>query len=321
MKPAALSFCGLLVALACSPAFAEPQALITVAPNNFSPGQNISNSTAGARLLALAAVPNPDPNFPGTTIAQYFPVYAQPVAVGCGAFFIPCSLGGSLTLGYSPTTGTFADILWGEENDAVNSGCLIRPNGLFCITDAPVLRVNFDVPTNFVTAAVGVFDDDGSVIEAFDVNGNSIARCIVFPSETMPIDVPSGCAPAIIAQGGIGWFQVTISRPTADISFVLIGGFGNVRPIAQMQFDSPVSLQLARLLTRVKGVGPGKALANDVMFAQTYYSVGDIPSTCVELTDLATTAKSQSGKKINNLTASQLLATAQAIEVALNCKY
>jgi hypothetical protein len=320
MKPAAPLFCGVLLTLACSPTFADPQALITVNPNNFAPGQNISNATAGAQLLALSAVPNPDPNFPGTTIAQYLPVYAQPVAVGC-SFGFPCALGGTLTLGYSPTTGTFADILWGEENDAVNSGCLIPPNGLFCITDAPVLRVNFDVPTNFVTAAVGVFDDDGSVIEAFDGNGQSIARCIVFPSEIMPIDIPPGCASAIIAQGGIGWFQVTISRPTADISFVLIGGFGNVRPTAQVQFNSPVSVQLAGLLTKVKRVGPGKSLANAVMFAQTYYAVSDIQATCATLTGFMGTVSSQSGKHIDKLTATQLLATAHAIEVALNCKY
>ena len=319
MKPTAPLFCGVLLTLACSLAFAEPQALITVAPNNFSPGQNISNATAGARLLALAAVPNPDHSFPGTTIAQYLPVYAQPVAVGC-TFGFPCALGGSLTLGYSPTTGTEPEILWGEENDAVNSGCLIPPNGLFCITDAPVLRVNFDVPTNFVTAAVGVFDDDGSVIEAFDGNGQSIGRCIAFPNST-PLDDPPGCASAIIAEGGIGWFQLTISRPTADIRFVLIGGFGNARPTAQVQFNSPVSVQLAGLLTKVKGVGPGKSLANAIMFAQTYYAVPDIQATCATLTGFMSEVRAQSGKKINKLTASQLLATAQAIEVALNCKY
>ena len=59
MKPAAPLFCGFLVTIACSPAFAEPQALITIDPNNFAPGQNISTGTIGAQLRALYVVPNP----------------------------------------------------------------------------------------------------------------------------------------------------------------------------------------------------------------------------------------------------------------------
>jgi hypothetical protein len=108
--------------------------------------------------------------------------------------------------------------------------------------------------------------------------------------------------------------------PPADVSFVLIGGFETDRPIAQVQFNSPVSLQLAGLLTKVKGVGPGKSLANAIMFAQTYYAVPDIQATCATLTGFLSTVSSQSGKKIDKLTASQLLATARAIEVALKCQ-
>ena len=61
-------------------------------------------------------------------------------------------------------------------------------------------------------------------------------------------------------------------------------------------------------------------LIKAIMFAQTYYAVHDIQSTCATLTGFMSTVSAQNGKKINKLTAAQLLATAQAIEVALNCQ-
>jgi hypothetical protein len=321
MKPAAPLFYGVLLTLACSPTFAEPQALITVAPNNFSPGQNISNATTGAQLLALTQVPNPDPNFPGTTIVQYLPVYAQPVAASCN-FGVPCALGGNLALGYSPTTvpSTFP-ILWGDINLA--GQCLIPQ--LDCFTGGTALRVNFDVPTNYMTAAIGYFLEDLSGIQAFqafDGNGQMIAQCLGNLG-TGPIAIPPGCATVIVAEptlGQSGWAQFTISRPTADVSFVLIGGYATDRPIAQIQFNSPVSLQLAGLVTKVKGVGPGKSLEHTVMFAQTYFAVHDVQATCAMLTGFVSEVRAQSGKKINKLTASQLLGTTQAIETAIGCQ-
>ena len=57
-----------------------------------------------------------------------------------------------------------------------------------------------------------------------------------------------------------------------------------------------------------------------MMLAQTHYAVRDFPATCATLTGFMSTISSQSEKKINTLTASQLLATAQAIEVALSCR-
>jgi hypothetical protein len=127
----------------------------------------------------------------------------------------------------------------------------------------------------------------------------------------------------VVREDGVvvgGWAQFTISRPSADISFILAGGAANDRPISQVQFNSPVSAQLAGLLTKVHGVGPGQSLANKVMFAQTYYAVPDIQSTCAMLTGFVNEVTAQSRKSIDKLTASQLLATAQAIETALSCQ-
>jgi hypothetical protein len=310
VKTSYLTLRALLLTLVCSTAFAEPQALITVNPNLFAPGQNISKGTAGARLLALTGDYN--------TGVRYLPVYAQPVDASCGSGF-PCALGGNLALGYTQTKVPSTDaILWGDIYRA--QGCLV-PRTL-CNTAGTALRVNFDVPTNYITAALGVANDDGSGIYAFDSNGQLIAQCLAFPNLTLPpLEDPPGCASQIISFGGsagIGWFQLTISRPTADVSFVLIGGFETDRPIAQVQFNSPVSLQLAALFTKVKGIPHETSLANEVMLAQTYYAVPDIPAACATLTGFMVDVKAQ-GRNIHKLVATQLLTTAQAIETGIQC--
>ncbi|HSY05855.1 MAG TPA: hypothetical protein VK803_07890 [Steroidobacteraceae bacterium] len=316
---------GFLLTLVCSTAFAEQQALVTVDPNNFAPGQNISNAIAGARLLAMTIIPNPDPNLPGTLIPQYSPaVYAQPVAASCYVFVpgVPCALNGNLALGYTATTiPATQPILWGEENVASRCFLVVPP---ICDggSEGPVLRVNFNVPTDYATAMVGYWAEDGAAIEsfeAFDGGGQSLGKCIGRP----PFSLPAGCSTTVLSDpnNAAGWVQLTIARPTADISFVLIGGEGNIRPIAQVQFNSPVSVQLAGLLSRVQGVGPGKSLTYKIIFALTFYEVHDIQATCAMLTGFGNEVAAQSGKHINNRTAAQLLATTQAIEAALHCHY
>jgi hypothetical protein len=330
MKPAAPSICGFLATLACSPAFAEPQALITVDPNNFAAGQNISKATTGAQLLAMTYVPNPDPNFPDTFIVQNRPaVYAQPVAAGCTFFGGPCAASGNLAIGYSPTTIPSAQaIFWGDAFKARQ--CVegsLGPEPQICDNPGglalPVLRVNFSVPTDKAAALVAFGLDDASEIDgfqAFDSSGNLLATCF---GNLQLVASPPGCmtvvSRACASANCGGWAMFTISRPSADINFVLVGGQGNDRPISQVQFDSPVSLQFSGLLTKVSGVGPGKSLFNQVMIAQAYYAVADIQATCATLAGFMSEMNAQNGKKIGTLTAFQLLGTARAIETALNC--
>jgi len=317
VKTRHLTLCAFLLTLVCSQGLAEPQALITVDPNTFAPGQNLSNATTGAQLLAATEVLTPDNGF----LIQYSPsVYAQPVAPGCTWAGIPCAASGNLVFGSSPTTIPSTQvILWGDARTM--TPCVSEPppqfscgfTGIF-----PVLRVNFSVPTDKATAIIGFGLEDNSEIAgfaaAFDESGQLVATCVGGFNTPFP-----PCLTVLSTGGRGGWAQFTISRPTADINFILVGGEANDRPISQVQFDSPVSLQLAGLLTKVKGVGPGKSLANQIMFAQTYYAVPDIHATCSTLTGFLSEVKAQSGKKVSTPTADQLLATAQSIETAIQC--
>ena len=81
MKRRYLMLSPLLLILFCSPALAHEhettQVLVTVNPNLFAPGQNISNATTGAQLLAMTFVPNPDPNFPDLFCLSTCPRYMR----------------------------------------------------------------------------------------------------------------------------------------------------------------------------------------------------------------------------------------------------
>ena len=327
MKPAALSFCGFLLTLACSPAFAEPQALITVDPNNFAPGQNISNATTGATLRSLTFIANPDLNaLPQQAyIPQYSPVFAEAVTTNCRLELapVPCAPIGHTAFSYmSSSVPSSQPIIWGAANKAVPCAmgfCYELPD-----TYLPVLRVDFASPTNSVSVMLTNYDSDNgelaafSSIAAFDDTGQLISVCY----STVPA-FGSGCDGTYIVGpvngNGDAWVRVTLYDPNASIRFALIGGASSDPMLSMLQFNSPVSLQLAGLLTKVKGVGPGKSLANAIMFAQTYYAVPDIQSTCTTLTGFMSEVSAQSGKKISTPTASQLLGTTRAIETALNC--
>jgi len=79
---------------------------------------------------------------------------------------------------------------------------------------------------------------------------------------------------------------------------------------------------LQQLRTEVKGVGPGKSLANKVALAQTYYEAGDIPATCAVLTDFVSSVQSMAAgrkPKLSTEVASELIADAQAIMAAIGC--
>ncbi len=303
---------------------AEPQVFVSINPNSYSPGQNISKLAPGATLETLGVKRNPDPNYPHTFVPKYsFTVFAQPVDPTCSFFGIPCAQSGSNVIGHTgsavPAT---SPVYWGEEN--AGSGCVAYP---FCIDnsdvarlkESPVLRVSFAAPTDQVTALIVSYATDGGGLEAFDSSGQSLAMCVGVP----PGFPTAGCAVTVGPGTGViasdAWTQYTISRPSADISFVLIGGYGNVRPVSNIAFNSPVSVQFAGLLSESQHFSISKTLIHMVRAAQTYYEVTDISATCSTLLGFATSVSNQSGGTIDSLLASRLVVTATGIESALGC--
>jgi hypothetical protein len=320
-----------LLALAvavCAPAAAGQQVLVTINPNNFAPGQNISSATPGARLLVTTAVPNPDSNAPfdqAYTLKYSLSVYAQPVDPSCNYFIdaggvTPCTIGGNLTIGHTAGTvpvdypdswaaayavgNCLEGMCYAEDGDQINQ----------------VLRVNFSAPTDRVSAVIPFIDSAWGWIEAFDSAGRYLGVCYGFPGLSQP---PPGCTTSwvsTVVDGEGVWVQYTFASSAADISFVIVGGQEiPALPIAQMQFDSPVPIQLAGLLSRVTGVAPGSGLAIQALTARTLYDVHDIQATCAVLNGFVKGVQALDGNRITNLTAVQLLSIAIPVENAIGC--
>jgi hypothetical protein len=309
-----------LLTLICSAAFAEPQAQITVDPNNFAAGQNISNATIGARLRALYVVPNPQS--PGFNMPlENTGVYAQAEQPGCKVFFnLPCAPIGNNVLGYTPVSTPLAyPTFWGEANRAFEcvQGDCGEPDDL---QTNPTLRIYFDTPTNQVSLLSTWFDGEGGIIYAFafDAAGQLLDYCDGFPGQDTGIP---GCTAALYSGVPLfAWVRYTMSHPTADISSVIVGGAANIRPIAQVQFNSPVSLQLDGLIKEVAVVAPREGLAIKLLIARVHYGVHDFRAACAILNGVDHEVTAQNGKRINMLVASRLLSTTRAIETALSCQ-
>jgi hypothetical protein len=326
MKRPYLVFRGLLVVLLCSRAFAAQQVLVTIDPNNFAPGQNISNVNAGAQLQAMTAVLNPDPNAPPSQfyLPKFLPVYAQPVTADCNFFGATCSVNGNLTFGFTRTTQPSSiPILWGETFPAALclTGDCDGEVGQF-LAFIPSLLITLTTPTDHVDALIAFAETEGSSILALalDGAGQVVGMCDGFPDGTRgTTNNPCASLFKFTAPPDAGWGRYSVISSAGDIKYVLVGGLGSDRAVSQVRFNSPVSLQLAGLLGNVEGAGPGTSLADKVKLAQAYYAVPDIRSTCAMLGGFVDEVKAQSGKHLETLMASQLVTTATAIEAAIGC--
>jgi hypothetical protein len=305
------------------------QVTVTVDPNNYAPGRNISTAMPGARLRSVTFAPNPNPNAPPEQayVPVYSPVYVQTMAPGCLFVGLPCTPSGNSLLSYvSSPTPSSVPIQWGQVNDAMP--CFIGQcnSGPPQLTVFPVLRVDFDKPTDSASVVFQNYQyqpTQGLLFAfsaaAFDDTGNVVGQCVAF--------VPSfnvNCTDAYVAgpydAQGDGWIKVTFTDPNGRIRFIAAGGSSQSPALASVQFHSPVAIQLAGLLTRSKGVGPGASLELKALFAVAYYAARDTSATCAMLRAYANEVTAQSGRHIPALQGAQLLSIVQPVEAAIGCR-
>jgi hypothetical protein len=92
----------------------------------------------------------------------------------------------------------------------------------------------------------------------------------------------------------------------ADLQIIILG-------------TKTIAGQLADLLVAVKGIGPGRSLADKVRDTQTHFANSDLPETCSTLAAFINEVKAQSGKTIPAAIAHQLIAAATQIRTLLGC--
>ena len=140
---------------------------------------------------------------------------------------------------------------------------------------------------------------------------------------TTPLNVGNLAVTVELNPGDSIWVWTLLQTPAADgaavdVSRMLITGFDDVTDLLPADAITPDE-QLASLLQEITPVGPGSSLADKVRLAQTYYSVPDIASTCSVLSDLIQQVSAQKGKKIDVLTANEVIADVRAVMVAIDC--
>ena len=111
------------------------------------------------------------------------------------------------------------------------------------------------------------------------------------------------------------WGGVTLAWGPATKDSIHVDTGSYLVRVASLSIDE----QFESLLSCVKGVGPGKSLANKVALAQTYYAVPDVQATCAVLTGFVNEVRAQRGKKIALNLADKLTADARVIMSRIGC--
>jgi hypothetical protein len=166
--------------------------------------------------------------------------------------------------------------------------------------------------------------DDGGSCD-FSTANNSLPN-------TDPLLDPAG----LKGNGGpTQTIAVLAGSPAVDVIPTAVNGCGTIlasdqRGVARPQGsgcdigafellqETPAGL-LAELAKLVKGVGPGRSLADKVASAQTYLSSNDVPDTCSTLSAFINEVKAQKGRTINPALADDFVARGQRISALLGC--
>jgi hypothetical protein len=223
----------LVILLMALPAIGD---VVTIDPNNYAAGQNITNAVAGVQLLAVSVQPNPDPDAGPLQafLPSLSPVFAQSVSSNCDlSGELACAPHGSNVFGYSPIRSPSAqEITWGQVfagATCLQSGC---GADLASRLPVPALLVDFATPTNSVTVEAGYYTSDGPGVEAFNSQGQLVGGCGGYPG--------GACATATLpnALNDGGWADYTISDSWNDIKYILVGGDDLPRPIADIRYNA-----------------------------------------------------------------------------------
>ncbi len=172
------------------------------------------------------------------------------------------------------------------------SGCDIGSFELVVDTTPPVISVPAPVTVNATSPAGATV---GYTVTATDPDDAVASLACVPPSgSTFPIGTTTVTCTAADSHGNSSHGSFTIK----------VKGAGD---------------QLADLAAAVKGVGPGRSLADKVAVAQWFLAHGQPQLTCLTLTAFQLEVRAQSGKKIPAAQAAVLVADANRIKGVLGC--
>jgi hypothetical protein len=165
----------------------------------------------------------------------------------------------------------------------------------------------FDVSSDAVPPVIAV--PDAVVANATGPTGATVTFTVTATDNLDPSPIVS-CTPDSGSAFAIGATTVNCTASDSSSNSASASFTVHVKGAAE---------QLIDLRDAVKGVGPGRSLADKVKDAQTALGRNDVPGTCSILGAFINEVKAQSGKKILPTTAAALVADATRIKTVLGC--
>ena len=222
--------------------------LLTIEPDDFAAGTNLTSAFDGISItsVSLSVTGIRDDGLP-----IYSPVlgavysHLVPTGAGSGAFVYGAATGDRVFGSTSDSDANVSGIRWGQ---LFGSTCLLTSCSAPGLAQdiGQVLRLDFDIPTNFVSAIGRFTGGDPTVIYAYDEFGQLVDHCA-----ELSLDFQGNvCASRFYTAEPVfstlyGWGDVKVSSDTRNIKTVLIGGAISSQFVDQIVVNAPEPSTLA----------------------------------------------------------------------------
>jgi hypothetical protein len=226
----------LVLSIASLPAAAQT---VTIDPNNYAPGTNLTNAVPGVTLWLLQEAPSVSDSNPAI-LSPLFSTSCSPAPAGTPRGC--ASPTGNSVFGHQTTQAPYFVSQVSFFSPCYGLGCadggIARPNGGSGEGYVTAFRVDFLQPVSSVEV-IGGSDCggpcDGPTLAAYNSSFQMIGEC--FGASFNPATTPAGdCAQLVMSPS---YYSMTVSTGADDISYLVVDGAFNVDSVTYTSVRAP----------------------------------------------------------------------------------